>query len=57
MLYWGENNEALLTGSAAWVIAPGACIALLGASVALINYAVDEIANPALRVTRKKRGS
>jgi peptide/nickel transport system permease protein len=56
MLYWGENNEALQTGAPWWIIAPGACIALLGASVALINYAVDEIANPALRGKRGKRG-
>lgn len=55
MLYWGENNEALLSGSPLWIIAPGACIALLGAAVALINYAVDEIGNPALRAKRRKR--
>jgi peptide/nickel transport system permease protein len=55
MLYWGENNEALLTGAPWWIIAPGACIALLGASIALINYAVDELANPALRGRRRKR--
>lgn len=56
MLYWGENNEALQTGSPLWIIAPGACIAALGASVALVNYAVDELGNPALRsVKRRKR--
>jgi peptide/nickel transport system permease protein len=56
MLYWAENNEALQTGAPWWIIAPGACIALLGASVALVNYAVDEIANPALRGKKPKRG-
>lgn len=56
MLYWGENNEALMAGAPLWIIAPGACIALLGASVALINYAIDELANPALRVARRKHG-
>jgi peptide/nickel transport system permease protein len=55
MLYWAENNEAMMTGSPLWIIAPGACIALLGASVAFINYAVDELANPALRAARRKR--
>jgi peptide/nickel transport system permease protein len=55
MLYWAENNEAMMTGSALWIIAPGACIAMLGASVAFINYAVDELANPALRGARRKR--
>lgn len=56
MLYWAENNEALMTGAQYWIIAPGACIALLGASVALINYAIDELANPALRIQRRNRG-
>jgi peptide/nickel transport system permease protein len=56
MLYWGENNEALMTGSPLWIMIPGGCIALLGASVALINYAVDELGNPSLRVARRKRG-
>ena len=55
MLYWGENNEALMTGSPLWIVAPGTCIALLGASVAFINYAVDELANPSLRGARRKR--
>ena len=56
MLYWAENNEALSTGSPLWVVAPGVCIALLGAAFALINYGFDEIGNPALRATRRKRG-
>src|SRR5579884_3482388 len=56
MLYWAQNSEALLSGSPLWVIAPGLCIALLGAGVALINYAVDEIGNPALRAKKRKRG-
>lgn len=55
MLFWGENNEALMSGAPLWIIMPGACIALLGASVALINYAVDELANPALRTQRRRR--
>ncbi len=57
MLYWGENQEALLSGAPLWIIAPGVCIALLGASFALLNYAFDEIGNPALRtVGRRSRG-
>jgi peptide/nickel transport system permease protein len=56
MLYWSENNEALLTGAPLWEIAPGACIALLGGAFALLNYAFDEIGNPALRPRRRKRG-
>jgi peptide/nickel transport system permease protein len=60
-LYWAENNAALQTGEPMWAIAPGACIAVLGAAFALLNYAFDEIGNPALRPVRsakprRKRG-
>ena len=55
MLYWAENNEALQTGQYLWAVAPGACIALLGTAFALLNYAFDEIGNPALRPVRKIR--
>ncbi len=53
MLYWAEHNGALLAGSPWWVIAPGICIALLGGAFALINYAFDELSNPALRPVEK----
>ena len=55
MLHWAESNEALQTGQAWWVVAPGLCIALLGASFALLNYAFDEIGNPALRPVRRRK--
>jgi peptide/nickel transport system permease protein len=54
-LYWAENNAALQTGEPWWAIAPGACIALLGAAFALLNYAFDEVGNPALRPVRRSR--
>ncbi len=53
MLYWAQNNEALSTGMPLWALAPGIAIALLGTALALLNYAFDEIANPALRPIRK----
>jgi len=56
MLYWAQNNAALQTGQPMWAIAPGACIAALGAAFALLNYAFDEIGNPALRPVRRVRG-
>jgi peptide/nickel transport system permease protein len=55
MLYWAENNEALQTGQYLWAVVPGALIALLGAAFALLNYAFDEIGNPALRPMRRRR--
>jgi peptide/nickel transport system permease protein len=54
MLYWAENNEALHTGQYLWAVIPGALIALLGAAFALLNYAFDEIGNPALRPMRRR---
>jgi len=55
MLYWAQNNEALQAGYYIQAIVPGAAIALLGAGLALLNYAFDEIGNPALRPVRSKR--
>jgi oligopeptide/dipeptide ABC transporter ATP-binding protein len=55
MLYWAENNEALGANMVLWAIMPGVCVAALGAAFALLNYAFDEIGNPALRPVRKLR--
>jgi peptide/nickel transport system permease protein len=55
MLYWAQGNEALQAGFYLQVIVPGAAIALLGAALALLNYAFDEIGNPALRPVRRRR--
>jgi peptide/nickel transport system permease protein len=55
MLYWSQNQYALQTGMPLWSIAPGVCVALLGAAFALLNYAFDEISNPALRPVRRRR--
>ncbi|MGH9106609.1 MAG: ABC transporter permease [Acidimicrobiales bacterium] len=55
MLYWAQNNEALQAGSPLWAIMPGVCIAILGAGFALLNYAFDEVSNPALRPVRRRR--
>jgi peptide/nickel transport system permease protein len=52
MLYWAENNEAFQVAPL-WIIVPGLCIVALGAAFALLNYAFDEIGNPALRPVRR----
>ena len=57
MLYWAENNEALGAGMPLWAIAPGVCVALLGAAFALLNYAFDEISSPALRIRKLDRAA
>jgi peptide/nickel transport system permease protein len=55
MLYWAQNNEALQAGYYTQVLTPGIAIALLGAAFALLNYAFDEVGNPALRPLPKSR--
>jgi len=55
MLYWAQNNEALAIGEYLWALMPGLGIAILGAAFALLNYAFDEIGNPALRPVRRIR--
>ncbi len=55
MLYWAQNQGALVSGFPAWALAPGLAVALLGVSFALLNYAFDEISNPALRPVRRQR--
>jgi peptide/nickel transport system permease protein len=54
MLYNADQAEALQSGNALWIIAPGVAIAVLSAAFALMNYAFDEIGNPALRPVRRK---
>jgi peptide/nickel transport system permease protein len=53
MLYWAQSSEALQAGMPLWAIMPGLFVALLGAAFALLNYAFDEISNPALRPVRR----
>jgi peptide/nickel transport system permease protein len=55
MLYWSQNQQALQSGMPLWSITPGLCVALLGVSFALLNYAFDEISNPALRPVKRRR--
>ena len=55
MLYNAQQAAALESGNAWWALAPGAAVALMGAGFALVNYAFDEIGNPALRPIRRRR--
>ena len=56
MLYWAQNQQAPADRPARCGRSrPGLCVALLGVSFALLNYAFDEISNPALRPVRRRR--
>jgi peptide/nickel transport system permease protein len=54
MMYWAENSQALSNGAWWWFVAPGACIALIGAAGGLVNFGVDELSNPRLRAATRK---
>lgn len=49
LLYWAQNSAALLFGAWWWFLPPGLFIGLLGTSLVLLNFAIDEISNPKLR--------
>jgi ABC-type dipeptide/oligopeptide/nickel transport system ATPase component len=49
MLYFAQNGQALLSGAWWWYVPPGLAIAVIGAGLALINFGIDEFANPRLR--------
>lgn len=61
VLYWAQQAGALGGGLWWWFVPPGLCIAVLGAGLSLINFGIDEIADPRLRtepatkVAKKKR--
>jgi peptide/nickel transport system permease protein len=54
LLYWAKSYGALLSGQWWWFVPPGLCIAVLGAGLTLINFGIDEIADPRLRSSTKK---
>jgi len=49
ILYYAQQQNALLTGQWVMVLAPGLAIALLALSFTLINFGVDALSNPRLR--------
>lgn len=55
MLYFAQNAEALTNGAWWWFVPPGLCIALFGMGLSLINFGLDELLNPRLRVYRRPR--
>lgn len=59
MLYWAQSSGMIFAGEWWWFAAPGLCVAFLGMGLSLINFGIDEVANPKLRKEpriRQKRG-
>ncbi|ROR73880.1 dipeptide/oligopeptide/nickel ABC transporter permease/ATP-binding protein [Bogoriella caseilytica] len=54
MLYFAQNSQALLAGAWWWFVPPGLAIAIIGAGLALINFGIDEYANPRLRTGKSR---
>jgi peptide/nickel transport system permease protein len=55
MLYWATEDTAWSQGAWWWFLPPGLCIALVGTSLALVNFGTDEVLNPRLRSARIAR--
>ncbi len=53
VLYWAYVRQAFIAGAWWWFIPPGLGMAILGAGLVLINYGIDELANPRLRTSSK----
>jgi peptide/nickel transport system permease protein len=49
ILYYAAANNAAISGYWWWYIPPGLAIALLGTSLVLLNFGIDEFINPRLR--------
>lgn len=49
MLYWAQASNLLFAGYWWWFAAPSLCVALFGMGLSLINFGIDEVANPKLR--------
>jgi peptide/nickel transport system permease protein len=52
ILFWAQSQQALAQGAWWWFVPAGLAIALLGTSLALLNFGIDEFVNPRLRSAR-----
>jgi peptide/nickel transport system permease protein len=57
MLFYAQGANAELTGYWWWFIPPGLAVALLGTSLVLLNFGIDEFVNPRLRAAGLSRRS
>ena len=49
ILYWAQSGSAVQLGAWWWYVFPGMAVAILGMSLVLINFGLDELGNPRLR--------
>ncbi len=55
ILYWAQNNAALIVGKWWQFVPAGVCVAVLCAGLAFINFGIDELANPRLRREKTRK--
>ncbi|HEY7418475.1 MAG TPA: ABC transporter permease [Ktedonobacteraceae bacterium] len=55
MLYWAQLDQTLLVGQWWRFIPPGLCVAVLCAGLTLVNFGIDELANPSLHHEKKAK--
>ena len=55
ILYWAQSQQALQLGAWWWFVPPGLAVALIGTSLVLLNTGIDELGNPRLRASRRRR--
>jgi peptide/nickel transport system permease protein len=55
ILYWAQSGSAVELGAWWWYVFPGLAVAVLGMSLVLINFGLDELSNPRLRSSRGMR--
>lgn len=53
MLYWAQLDQSLLVGQWWRFIPPGLCVAILCAGLTLVNFGIDELANPSLHHAKR----
>jgi peptide/nickel transport system permease protein len=57
ILFWAQSSSAEVSGYWWWYVPAGLAVALLGTSLALLNFGIDEFINPRLRaagLTRRR---
>ena len=55
ILFWAQSGSAVELGAWWWYVFPGLAVAVLGTSLVLINFGLDELSNPRLRSSRSLR--
>nr|WP_238351125.1 ABC transporter permease [Kribbella shirazensis] len=53
MIQSAQQQSAVLRGLWWWFVPPGLCIALIGTAATMVNFGVDEVSNPKLRMARR----